>query len=155
MLRKNSMTIARVLLVVMIIGAGAGCAYKGPQTATDKAASDLGTTLTNTYWKLITADGDQITTPDGAREIHVILRPDYRVTGFGGCNAFNGSWTWEEDQLVVGPLMSTKMACPELDTERTLMAALNGPVFTEISGDMLILLGSDGSELTFKAMYFQ
>jgi len=148
------MNIVRALLLTAAILSLSGCSYKGPKTAADRAGSDKGTTLVNTYWKLVTIDGAPIDTPAGKREVHLILRLDYRVTGFGGCNGFSGSWTWENEQLVVGPLMSTMMACPEMETESALLSALDGEVFTEISGETLSLTGSDGGELTFVAVYF-
>jgi putative lipoprotein len=145
------MRITRALIIAAIVLVAVGCSYKGPA----KTAPDTGTTLTNTHWKLVLVDAVAVITPADAREVHLILRPDYRVTGFGGCNTFSGTWEMKEDQLIVGPLMSTMMACPEMETEQALLAALDGAVATEISGEKLTITGSDGTELTFQAMYFQ
>ncbi len=140
----------RLLLLIATILIITGCSYSGPKTSPDK-----GTTLVNTYWKLISIDDREITTPADAKEVHLILRPDYRVTGFGGCNTFSGTWQMEEDQLVVGPLMSTMMACPDMETEQSLLSGLDGRVITEIEGETLNLMGREGIELVFQAVYFQ
>ncbi len=140
----------RVVMLVLAVVILAGCSYKGPKT--DPGG---GTTLTNTYWKLVAIDDIDYEPTVTERETHLILRPDHRVTGFGGCNNFSGSWLLEEGQLIIGPLMSTMMACPDMDTERTLLAALDGKVSTDIAGEFLTIMGSDGTELKFRAMYFQ
>lgn len=145
------MKTSRLVLISVAVLVLVGCAYKGPKTDPGQGS----TTLANTYWKLLTVEGDTIITPADAREAHIILRPDYRVTGFGGCNAFNGTWQMEEDQLVVGPLMSTKMSCPQMNTEQALLSALDGPVIADIEGDILNIMGREGVELTFRAMYFR
>jgi heat shock protein HslJ len=145
------MKFARVLLgvaaTVLIL---VGCSYQGPKTSPDG-----GTTLTNTYWKLLSIDGVDVVTAEGAREAHLILRPDFRVIGFGGCNNFSGTWLEEEDQLSIGPLMSTLMACDEAAYERDLLANLNGRIFADIEGEILTVLGSNGSEMIFQAVYLQ
>jgi len=143
-------TLRLVLLITAAIVLLAGCSYKGPKTNPGPT-----TTLIDTYWKLVAIDGNEVTTPQDAKEAHLILRPDYRVTGFGSCNAFSGTWQIIDEQLEFGPLAATKMACDRLDLEYAFMAALDGLVITEIEGGMLVITGREGAELTFKAMYFQ
>jgi len=142
----------KIVLIVAAIAAVlvvAGCAYRGPKTEPGP-----GTSLINTYWKLGSIDGVALDPPTGRKEAHFILRPDYRVTGFGGCNTFNGNWEMEADHLAIGPLMATRMACPEMDLEHAFLAALDGDVITEIESEMLTITGSNGTELVFQAMYF-
>ena len=38
---------------------------------------------------------------------------DGRVSGSGGCNRFSGEYTLGGDDLTIGPVASTRMACPE------------------------------------------
>lgn len=145
------MKVTRILLsvaaAVLIL---AGCSYQGPKTSGGGTA-----TLANTYWKLLSIDGAEVVTAEGAREAHLILRPDFRVIGFGGCNNFSGTWLEEEDQLSIGPLMSTRMACDEAAYERDLLANLDGRIFADIEGETLTVLGSNGSEIIFQAVYLQ
>ena len=138
--------IAAVAAAVLVL---VGCAYRGPKTEPGP-----GSTLINTYWKLLSIDGVALDPPTGRKEAHLILRPDYRVTGFGGCNTFNGNWEQEDERLMIGPLMATRMACPEIDSERAFLAALDGDVLTTIAGEVLTVSGSNGTELVFQAMYF-
>ena len=144
------MNITRGFLIAVAALVLVGCSYQGPKTS-----PGAGTTLANTYWKLLSIDGAEVTTVEGSREAHLILRLDFRVTGFGSCNAFNGTWQQDGDQLSVGPLMSTMMSCDEIETESELLANLNGKIFAEIEGEILTVIGSNGSELVFRAVYFQ
>jgi len=144
------MKTTRLFLVLAAAIILVGCSYKGPKT--DVGSS---TTLIDTYWKLVLANDLEVTTPADAREPHLILRPDFRITGFGSCNTFSGSWAMEEDLLIIGPLAATKMSCPRMDIEYLMTTALNGTVVTDIEGDKLTLYGNDGIELQFKAMYYE
>jgi len=137
-------------LALVVLVALAGCAYNGPKTTPGS-----GTTLSNTHWKLVAVDEVEYKPIDVKKETYLILRPDHRVTGFAGCNTFSSSWLMEEGRLVFGPLLSTRMACPDMDSERAFLVALDGAVLADITGDMLVITGTDGTELTFKAMYFQ
>jgi heat shock protein HslJ len=142
----------KILLIIAacaVVLAAVGCAYRGPKTSPGE-----GTSLIDTYWKLLQIDGEDIEPPEGDREAHLILRPDHRATGFAGCNIFNGSWEFEGDVLTFGPLMTTRMACPQLDIERDMLATLDGQVVTEIEGEFLAVTGANGMELKFQAVYF-
>jgi heat shock protein HslJ len=145
---KFTLVLLGVAATVLIL---VGCSYKGPKTSPEGGTA----TLANTYWKLLSIDGNEVVTAEGAREAHLILRPDFRVIGFGGCNNFSGTWLEEEDQLSIGPLMSTMMACDEAAYERDLLANLNGRFFADIEGEILTVLGSNGSEMIFQAVYLQ
>lgn len=144
-----------VALAALVGGLVAGCASQsGPIPASDPASTPQAS-LVNTYWKLVTIDDAEIKAPTDRREAHLILRNDNRVTGIGPCNSFNGSWAMDGDQLVIGPLMATKMACPELDAERDMFAALDGKVTAVIDGQSLTVTGEDGTVLKFLAVYLQ
>ncbi len=145
------MKIILLVIAVAAVLAVVGCAYRGPKTEPGP-----GSTLINTYWKLLSIDGVALDPPTGPKEAHFILRPDYRVTGFGGCNTFNGSWEKQDDEvLALGPLMSTRMACPEMGIEHSFLAAMDGEIATAVAGELLTVIGSNGTELVFQAMYFQ
>jgi putative lipoprotein len=40
------------------------------------------------------------------------FRSDGRVTGYSGCNRFTGTYVQNGDALTMGPLATTRMACP-------------------------------------------
>lgn len=48
-----------------------------------------------------------------------------RLTGHGGCNNFNGTIEVQGRKIKTGRFMSTKMACPNLDTENQLLASIS------------------------------
>ncbi len=58
-----------------------------------------------------------------------------RVSGSGGCNRFNGSYQTESNQLKIGALASTRMACeqPVMNQETKYLAALQGTQRYEVN----------------------
>jgi heat shock protein HslJ len=75
-----------------------------------------------------------------------------RLSGSAGCNRFNGSITSSETAtgIAIGPLMTTRMACPGdlMERERDFLAQLQqARVFRFTTGD-LVLAGS-GASLAF------
>jgi len=64
-----------------------------------------------------------------------------RLFGSGGCNRFMGGFQTEGDQLTVGPLASTSMACeePVMDQEARYLAALQGAQRYEVDGQNLAI----------------
>lgn len=68
--------------------------------------------LTNSYWILDQLNGEKISHPDDIRKIGFEINKDEkRISGFGGCNNFFGSYKQDGDVLNFGPIASTKMAC--------------------------------------------
>ena len=74
---------------------------------------------------------------------------DGTVSGSTGCNRFVAQYTLDRDALEIGPIASTRMACPPPadEVERAYLHAL-GRVAAWRSDDAdLVLLDSDGTEL--------
>ncbi|WP_207263141.1 META domain-containing protein [Desulfovibrio sp. Huiquan2017] len=78
---------------------------------------------------------------------------DGTVEGFGGCNAFTGTYTLSGDTIDFGPLASSHKSCgPGLDEqEYTYLTYLGRAVRLEIEseGSELILLTENQSEIHF------
>ncbi len=76
-----------------------------------------------------------------------------RVTGNSGCNRFVGSWRQNGAALNLGPLASTRMACPApiMETEQRLLAVLASvnSVTYRPSGEAT-LATADGRKLTLR-----
>ena len=74
-----------------------------------------------------------------------------RVHGNAGCNIINGSFTREEGKntsLRFSRMMSTMMACPDLDVERRVLESLETVRFVEKEkNDVLVLLDADKTEV--------
>ena len=135
----------------------AGC--EPSKTLTSPAAMSPKTTgITNTYWKLVSLEGQPVTmAPDQEREAYFLLKDSSRVTGFGGCNALNGAYELREDQqrLRFVNLLTTLRACPGPDNERAFLDVLNQTDNYTLQGDTLRLnVGRRAPLAVFQAVYF-
>jgi len=103
--------------------------------------------LRNTRWVLRMLNSQPVAVPTNG-EAYVLLRSDaLTAEGNAGCNRFRGSFELPADgQLRFGPLLSTKMACPDLQTESGFMSALNSVRTYQISGDTLRLFGEAATQ---------
>lgn len=119
--------------------------YRLEKVSTDNILSP---TITQTYWKLIELEGQPVQATAGNRESHIRLNSDEnRVSGFAGCNGFGGSYKIEADQITFSQLFSTKMACPDLDTENKFMKVMEATRSFKIEKNLLLLFGSDKTPL--------
>jgi heat shock protein HslJ len=75
-----------------------------------------------------------------------------RLSGFAGCNNFSGGYTLAGDQLKIGPVASTQMACPEPGSsiENAFHAALSGTWRYVVDGDDLSATTASGGTLRFR-----
>jgi len=82
--------------------------------------------LFDTRWKLTRLGDEPVVLAENQREPYLVLRSrDNRVSGFGGCNNFNGSYEIADRSISFGPMATTMMACIHGgDTERAFLAAL-------------------------------
>ena len=103
----------------------AACATTAPGTAP---------TLADTEWRVTAIDGKP---PVG--EASLAFRPD-RLVASAGCNRLGGTWREEAGELMVGPLMATRMFCEgKMEQERALSDLLGGEPAVTLSGDRLSL----------------
>jgi putative lipoprotein len=74
---------------------------------------------------------------------------DGRVGGSGGCNRFSGEYTLEGDDLAIGPVASTRMACLEPEgvgqQESAYFAALARVASWSFREERLQLRAADGA----------
>lgn len=77
--------------------------------------------------------------------------PDGTVSGFGGCNTFNGGYSYTEDTIAIGPLMQTMMACeePANSIEQQYTAALQNATSWSISNGALELRNGEALQVSF------
>jgi heat shock protein HslJ len=77
---------------------------------------------------------------------------DTRVSGQGPCNRYFGSITHSDtgsNSIQVGPLASTKMACPNLSAEHRYFQDLQRVSMVKVVSDELLLTTSDQVKLVF------
>jgi len=70
-----------------------------------------------------------------------------KVTGSGGCNRFSGSYGSGAGTIQFGPLASTRMACPAMETETAFLHALEGARRFRLAGRHLDLEDGGGAVL--------
>lgn len=102
--------------------------------------------LADTGWAIIAIDGQAVRGEND--DNYVIQFQSDRLSGRAGCNRFSGTYTRNGNRLMIGPLMSTRMACPEpaMGHERRAMQVLSGPVTIEFPrGEILVITGNSGS----------
>ncbi len=71
-----------------------------------------------------------------------------KLSGYGGCNRFFGQYTISGNKIRIGPVGSTRMACPKpvMDMETALFAALETAKMFLRSKTNLVLLDADREE---------
>jgi len=92
---------------------------------------------------------------DDDSEIFVLFDLGGQVNGHGGCNRFFGSYELEDGALQVGPLGSTRMACPEpaMSFELSFLEALQTPSNASLVGNKLLLrIAEDHITVRFTAI---
>jgi len=113
--------------------------------------------LLNTYWKLTQLGEQVITTPEGAREIHLVLQSEnQRVAGFSGCNSMMGSYVLEGDKLRFAQMAGTMMACvgSGMELERQFLSIFALVARWEIRGETLQLSDAEGKPVAgFESRY--
>jgi putative lipoprotein len=131
---------ALVLLAVCgTLGATACSANSTPQAP--------GLSVPPGEWRVVSIGATALPT-DGSPTLEVA---DGRVFGHSGCNRYSGSLTINQERLLVGPLISTKMACaPDVMlAEQDLLNALQTVTTASVSEDgLLVLSGEDGPKLS-------
>lgn len=101
--------------------------------------------ITDRYWKLIELMDKKVLPNDNHKqEAHLILQTENSmVVGNGGCNSFNGTYVLsEENRIKFSQLISTKMACLNLEIENEYFKALGSADNYTIKGDTLTLNGA-------------
>jgi len=114
--------------------------------------------LENTYWKLMSLYSSLVKTPEGAREIHLVLtRSTRRLSGFSGCNRITGGYQLDAEKIKFSGIAGTMMACTTgMDIERRIHEMLPRVAGWKISGETLQLTDSRGTPIaTFESVYLR
>ena len=114
--------------------------------------------LFDTRWKLTRLGDEPVVVAENQREPHLVLRSqDNRVSGFGGCNNFNGSYEIEGRSITFSPMAATMMACVHgADTERAFLAALGkATTFRKTTHNLEFVDADGGVLLRFEARYLE
>jgi len=116
---------------------------EGEAGTTDGAASLIGS------WTVTEIDGETVQTDP---PITLEFADDVSLSGNAGCNRYTTGYATEGDQLVLGAIAGTMMAClgDVADVEDAFLAILNdGPTFELVDGDtQLQIEAASGSSLS-------
>lgn len=106
------------------------------------AAQTSSNTLNSSEWRFTAIDGSA----PASNEATLSFQAD-RLNGTVGCNRLGGPWRLENDRLIAGPLMQTKMACegPVGQQEQNVSALLVSAPEITLDGDSLTLKSSGHS----------
>ena len=107
--------------------------------------------LAGTSWQVIGYNNGKqaVTSVIAGTEMYIDFGKDGTVSGGAGCNTFSGPYTVNGNQITIGPLASTMMACGDppgiMDQEQQFLAALGTAATYQIEGNVLELRTSDGA----------
>jgi heat shock protein HslJ len=107
--------------------------------------------LTGTSWEAIGYNNGKqaVTSVIAGTQMDIQFGKDGTVSGNSGCNTYSGSYTVNGNQIQIGPLASTMMACEDpaglMDQEQQYLAALQTATTYQIEGNVLQLRTADGA----------
>lgn len=111
--------------------------------------------LRETRWVLRRLANQKVTVPENTSEAFLTLRSDGNAEGNAGCNRFRGTFLSETPgELKFGPLMTTRMSCPAIETENGFSRVLRETLTYRVEGDTLFLQDGAHSPLArLEAVY--
>ncbi len=130
--------VSTIALVLVLAGLIVGLTTVVSARSKDDSAT---VDLDGTSWVL-----SQIGSTTPTRDSNVTLTfASGKASGNATCNRFSGAYEVEGTGLSFGPLMTTMMACPDLDQETDYLAALALVTSYRVAQDQLHLLDSEGT----------
>lgn len=101
-------------------------------------------------WKLNSIDGKEVKSDFAAKTPTLEFSfGDNRLSGNAGCNNYNAPFTLSNNVLEVQPLVTTRMACDNLDGETKFVKAFTGRMDIDIENNMLVLRKDNKEVMTF------
>src|SRR5262245_21355680 len=156
MTRRTMRFLALIPAMTIALAACNAAATASPSVASPSAAGGGGASgspnlaapdLVGTAWALGELPGQVL---NDVRPT-IAFSGDGTVSGSGGCNNFNGTYTVDGSKLTFGPLASTQKACgdPADTIEQAYLAALQATRAYEITSDSKLKLTAGATTLTY------
>jgi heat shock protein HslJ len=107
--------------------------------------------LAGTSWQVIGYNNGKqaVTSVIAGTEMYIDFGKDGSITGGAGCNTYSGPYTVNGNQIKIGPLASTRMACGDppgiMEQEQQYLAALETAATYQIERTVLELRTADGA----------
>ncbi len=107
------------------------------------------TSLTDTYWKVISLFGEGIKTQEGKKELSFTLsREKSSIKGFAGCNRFFGQYSSQNNALSFSPLATTRKMCrKEMPKEQQFLKVLSQVNYFKINSETLVLYDKNNNSI--------
>ena len=141
-MKKRILVIAWSLFLGMLLVSCVKNSKTGP--VTESAG------IEGVQWYLTAVAGSPISSMANDKQPHIKLDPAQKqATGFSGCNNFFGTYEINGASLKFGPVGSTRMACPDLETglETEVFKALDRIRAWDIRENVLLLHDDDSKVL--------
>ena len=107
--------------------------------------------LVGTEWQLVQLGGEP-TPPEGGLSPTPLSAENGQLSGGGPCNRLSGPCKSNDRRgLKIGPLASTRMACPDLKREQAFIEALESATHYDMDGPMLLILSDGELRAVFQA----
>ena len=104
----------------------------------NKLAPDAG--WGNQRWVLVEMKGVPVQQSGGRKDAFISFNVgDKRFSGNGGCNQMSGNYTIDGRDIHFGEVISTKMACADIEFETAFLSTLNSVNRYEVAGTDLLL----------------
>lgn len=113
---------------------------------------DHTTNLVNTRWVVNFLPGVEVL-KSKAGEVYIRFVDDKKIEGFSGCNRFFGGYGDGVNSLTFGPIATTRMFCPDMEVEDTMMKMIAGSLDYIIVSDHLYLYKDAELQAVFVAIY--
>lgn len=131
-------------LIMLVAASIVGCC---PCRLTRKNAKPF----QGTTWHLIQLSGRDVHFDNGVFDI--TFGANNKLTGIGACNRFSASYkSTDKEALDIDVIASTRMLCPDIETEQKLFKELDEATHYEIDGSMLLLLNNGEIRAIFSAV---
>lgn len=132
---------------LLLMAGLSGCA-----TASPELLSAEGDTILDAYWMLLSLEGQSPQPPNNTRTAYIRFQEEENdVKGFSGCNYFFGKYALNGDSLRISNLGATRMMCPNMEQETSLMQVLGRADSYQIADRILTLYQGTEAIATFRA----
>lgn len=101
-------------------------------------------------WKLQSIDGKEVKSDFAAKVPTLEFNfMDNKLMGVAGCNNYTADFTLLQNVLDIKPLITTRMACDNMDGETKFVKAFTGRIDIDIENNVLVLRKDNKEIMTF------
>jgi len=101
-------------------------------------------------WEVVTMRRQQKAELEKLSNVYFELKADSTFAGKGGCNSMGGKFSVKGTSIIFGPVISTKMACNNMDTENAFFKLLENTISEYTFKGNELLLRDGASNIIFE-----